>query len=376
MTAGPALIGVMQVVDSLDLGGTETVAVNLANRLPRDRYRPFLCSTRRSGVLLSDLQPDVGFLCLDRRSRLDLGALLQLRSYICRENIRLLHVHSSSLFFGELVALTLPGRLKMIWHDHYGRCEWNDRPAQLYRLASLGLAGVIAVNRRLEQWACRELHVPATRVWYVPNFASPPPAGPARLMTLPGTPGYRVVCLANLRPQKDHFTLIRAIALVRQRHPLAHLLLIGQAIDANDLCYAGELRQTVSELGLQDHVTFLGRVPNAAGLLPNCDIGVLSSRSEGLPLSLLEYGWAGLPAVATAVGQCPEALDNGNAGSLVAPARPEQLAAAIELLLQSAELRREQGRRFQAFVRRTFDAAAIVEQVCRIYELVLSEGMA
>jgi glycosyltransferase involved in cell wall biosynthesis len=136
------------------------------------------------------------------------------------------------------------------------------------------------------------------------------------------------------------------------------------------------LRREVARLRLEGNVTFLGQVDDVASILRASDIGVLSSVSEGLPLTLLEYGWAGLPAVATSVGQCPEVLDQGNAGILVKPGAYDELAAAIQHLLSSAERRHASARRLQDFVRKAFDPAVIVNQICRIYETVLSEDAA
>jgi len=364
--------GVLHVVDSLDLGGTEKVAVNLVNHIPPDRYRPYLCSTRRAGPLTSAVRKGVRYLDLERQSRFDLAALRRLRRFIHQEDIQLLHLHASSLFLGRLISLLpRPQRLHVIWHDHYGRCEWNDRPTGLYRLAVMGAAGVIAVNHRLVDWARQELHVPLQRVWYVPNFVLPAETTAMPRQELPGSKESRIVCVANLRPQKDHLNLVRAMAIVCRRYPKAHLLLVGAAVDEN---YARLVRQEVIDLHLQKNITFLGQVAEVATVLPACDVGVLSSASEGLPLSLLEYGWAGIPAIATSVGQCPEVLDYGKAGILVEPASPEPLAAAIQFLLDSAEQRRENGHRLQQFVRRTFDPAAVMEQICRIYASVLTEG--
>ena len=365
--------GVMHVVDSLDLGGTETVAVNLANRLPRDRFRSFLCSTRPSpngGPLTSALQGDVFHLGLDRKSRFDFSAMRKFSKFIRDENIQLLHVHGSSLFFSRLASLLSPAAApRIIWHDHYGRCELNDRRAGLYRLAVAGANGVIAVNKRLVDWACRELHVSPKRVWYIPNFVMPPKNNAGEQHELPGFPRQRIVCLANLRPQKDHLTLIRAMAIVCQKRPLAHLLLIGAPGDSQ---YGESLRQEVARLQLQTNVSFLGQVERASSLLSACDVGVLSSASEGLPLSLLEYGWAGLPSIATSVGQCPEVLNHGNAGVLVDPGSPEKLAAAMLQMLGSRLQRGEYGKRFAQYVRETFDPTTIMNQICQIYDLVLA----
>jgi glycosyltransferase involved in cell wall biosynthesis len=186
---------------------------------------------------------------------------------------------------------------------------------------------------------------------------------------LPGSPGNRIICVANLRPQKDHVTLLRAIAELRPQHPKVHLLVAGAPVDA---AYAQMLRQEVASLGLENHVTFLGQAAGIPSLLRACDVGVLSSGSEGLPLSLLEYGWAGLPSVATSVGQCAEVLDNGMAGILVNPGSPGQLAAALKRFLDSPAQRSDYGRRFRAFVQKRYDPAAIVNQICGIYDQVLS----
>src|SRR5208337_2810688 len=103
--AAAATTGVMHIVDTLDLGGTETMTVNLANHLPRDRYRPYVCTTRRptrGNVLAANLHEGVSYLRLDRDSRADVGALIRLWNFIRAENIRLLHLHSTSLFLGRL----------------------------------------------------------------------------------------------------------------------------------------------------------------------------------------------------------------------------------------------------------------------------------
>lgn len=364
--------GVMQVVDSLDLGGTETVALNLANELPAGRFRKFLCTTRRErgmSPLAAALHPDVGRLSLDRTSRFDVGAMLKFQSFVRRENIGLLHVHGSALFFSRMAALLrpVPG-VRMIWHDHYGRSEFSDRPSTIYRLAVGGASGVIAVNQRLVEWAREELRMSSQRVWYIPNFVKPRVAAQG-CPELPGKAGFRIVCLANLRPQKDHGTLLRAMSIVSKAYPAAHLLLLGGPVESE---YAESLRREIAVAGIQDKVTLLGSVSGAAAVLRQCDIGILSSVSEGLPLSLLEYGWAGLPVIATSVGQCAEVLDHGRAGILCRPSAADELASALLFLLDSSVRRQEYGRRFQEFVRERFDPGTIIGHICKIYDLVLS----
>lgn len=360
-----ARVGVMHLVDTLEIGGAERVAVNLVNRLPRNRFDVTLCSTRREGPLATMVADDVTRLRLDRKHRFDSGAVRRLSQFIQERNVSILHAHGSALFLARLVS-ALPPFPRVIWHDHYGRAELNDRPVWIYRLATRGVAGVLSVNGTLAEWARRKLGIRPERVWYIPNFVTFPKQDGSSA-ELPGVPGKRIVCVANFRPQKDHLNLIRAMALVAQQSPNSHLILIGTAPDPE---YLAQIQGLIKEKNLDKQVTWLGLREDVPTILKACDVGVLASISEGLPLALLEYGMAGLASVATAVGQCPEVLDGGRAGILVPPSSPESLAQAVLFLLESPQKRAIIGGRLDRYVREMFDPDAITQQICSIYETV------
>ena len=101
------------------------------------------------------------------------------------------------------------------------------------------------------------------------------------------------------------------------------------------------MRADIERRGLGQHVSVLGVRNDVHDILRGCDIGILSSTSEGLPVALIEYGMVGLAAVATDVGQCAEVLDGGAAGVIVPPKDAGALArAVISLLANPAEARR------------------------------------
>jgi glycosyltransferase involved in cell wall biosynthesis len=256
--------------------------------------------------------------------------------------------------------------VKIIWHAHYGRYALEDQKAYHYRLATTGIAGIITVNKEMADWSVRRLAVPSERVWYIPNLVSLDGEG-ISAVGLPGTKGSRIICLANFRPEKDHLTLVRAMAGVVKGIPQAHLLLAGRT---NDQAYQKLVEREIALLGLEKHATILGERHDVAGILRDCDIGVLSSSSEGFPMSLLEYGAAGLPAIATEVGQCPDILDHGKVGVLVPPSSVELLEAALTALLRSPEQRRKLGARFKGHVNQSFSPNAVMQQVCKIYDAV------
>ena len=360
-------IPVLQIVDTLEPGGYERLAVNLANALPRDRYVPSLCVTRAGGPLEADLVSDVERLALGRRRTFDPAALLRLVSFVRSRGVRILHPHGPSLFLARVAAL-FPPYPAVVWHAHFGRVAAQDRRAWPYRLAVLGIGGVIGVNQTLVDWARRRLGIAASRSWYLPNIAGDAGAA-APAPDLPGAAGRRILCVGNLRPEKDHGTLLRAVALAVRQVPGAHLLLAGAPV-AQD--YTRALHDTVRELGLEHHVTFLGRRTDSAALMRACDIGVLSSRFEGLPMSLLEYGMASLPVVSTAVGQCGEVLEDGRCGILVPPGDAAQLGAGLLALLGSAALRAAYADRFHRRVVSGYSAAAVMGRLSSIYETVLA----
>jgi glycosyltransferase involved in cell wall biosynthesis len=353
----------MHIVDSLEPGGYERVAVTLANALPRGRFHACVCATRRGGPLENALEKHVDLLVLDRKGTFDTRALGRLVEYARANQVRILHAHGPSLFIARAAAMCAP-RPAVIWHAHAGRYAAEDRRDWRYRAGTLGIAGAIGANEPLVGWMRRRLGVPAGRSWYLPN-----PVEEARAIEpaadLPGARGKRIVCVGNLRPEKDHATLLRAMAAVVRQDAAAHLLLVGAV---SDPAHEAELRALCAQLALEGNVSFLGRRTDIASVLQASDIGVLSSRFEGLPMALLEYGTAGLPVASTAAGQCEEVLDGGRAGILVQPGDSNRLAEGLLALLASPELRASLGGRFWERVKARHGAAAIAARLCSIYE--------
>jgi glycosyltransferase involved in cell wall biosynthesis len=362
--ASPGRIRVLQMVDTLDPGGMERVAVNLANVLRRDRFESALCTTRRDGALASLLAPDVKRLRLNRRVRFDLGAIRRLRSFIVANDIHVLHAHGSSLFTALCAGFLRPSPA-IVWHDHYGPRNLR-RSTSLYRLASSRLSAVVSVNQDLAEWARRTFAVPHDRVLYVPNFVRESPASGIE-PPLPGRRGMRIVCVANLRPPKNHPDLVRAFAIVHRQFPDARLLLVGAT---NDGPYLQTVRRLIDEHHLSDQVAIMGHREDVSAILAQCDLGVLSSDVEGFPLALVEYGMAGLPVVASAVGQCPDILDGGKAGLITRPGDPVQLAQAMSSLLHSPMLRVRLGQRLRNHARSRFSQESVCERLCEVYETV------
>jgi glycosyltransferase involved in cell wall biosynthesis len=212
--------------------------------------------------------------------------------------------------------------------------------------------------------------MPEECVHYIPNFvaATPQPVLPAA--NLPGTRETRIICVANLRPEKGHTDLLRAFQFVLRSQPEAWLLCAGSAPDA---AHQSQLFALAEELGIAGQVAWLGAREDITALLAACGVGALSSHYEGLPLALLEYGQAGLAVACTQVGQCSEVLDSGNAGRLVPPGDPQALASALAGLLASPAERGIFSLKLVQRVRQDYSAASILPKIEAVYQETLKQ---
>jgi glycosyltransferase involved in cell wall biosynthesis len=157
----------------------------------------------------------------------------------------------------------------------------------------------------------------------------------------------RIVSVGRLAYPKDFATLLESLTLLDADYSAA---LVGDGPDLAEVAAAVEAR------GLSDRVELLGARNNVADLLARSDVFVLSSLSEGFPISILEAMAAGLPVVATDVGGAAEAVTDGETGMLVPAADPEALAGALEQLVADVDLRRRLGAAGRARALRLFDA--------------------
>ncbi len=241
-------------------------------------------------------------------------------------------------------------------------------------------AATIAISRAVAH-TLQDAGLSEQRVTVVPSGidlgALPRPVAPETLRALGVPPGAMlVVTVAALTAEKDHLTLLAALASAHARVPSLHALLVGRGpLDA-------QLRARARELGLAHAVTFTGHRDDAGSLLAAADVAALASRSEGLSTMLIEAMALGVPIVATNVGGIPEVVaepsvadgrDDSPAGILVAAGDAPALGDAIVQVAADATLR---ARLSRAGVRRAarFSIDRTAAETLAVYERVLARG--
>ena len=153
---------ILQIIDSLEAGGAERMAVNYANALAEAIDFSGLVVTRKEGPLLTQVNNKVSYLYLNKKGTIDWKALFTLRKFVFENKVEVIHAHSTSFFLAFLLKLSCPS-LQLIWHDHYGDSEFlSKRPSLALRLTLPFFDGIIAVNQKLKIWAEQKMHFKKT----------------------------------------------------------------------------------------------------------------------------------------------------------------------------------------------------------------------
>jgi glycosyltransferase involved in cell wall biosynthesis len=278
----------------------------------------------------------------------DLAGLLELVRLLRRERPDIVHASSSKAGVLARMAAALTGVPIRIFTAHgWAFGARGGTTSRLYRWADrlmrpLTTVTICVAERELEAGvAARTCDAAATVV--IPNAVdvrgAPTVAGERE------TP--RIVTVGRLKAPKDFQTLARALSLLPQGSFEAEI--VGDGPDRP------ELERRLRGLGLTESVRLAGSRDDVPALLAAADVFVLSSRSEGAPVSVLEAMAAGLPVVATRVGGVPELVEDGQTGFLVPPGDPAALTRVLAELLEDRALRRRLGDAGRQRARREFD---------------------
>ncbi len=302
---------IVQIIDSLEIGGAEKMAVNYANGLSKRAEFSGLVATRAEGNLKTQLSDSVSYLFLEKKKTIDIPAVLRLKKYCKQNKVDYLQPHSSSYFTALLLKFIYP-RVSIIWHDHNGLSEFiSSEKSFSLKIASFFFKGIIVVNYKLKAWAEKELN--CKNVIYLPNFTSIDSSIKSET-TLKGETGKRILCLANLRDQKNHFFLLEVAEKLKISAPDWTFHLVGKDFEDD---YANQIRALVKSKNLENNVFIYGSKNDIKNIINQSEIAILTSKSEGLPIALIEYGLSKRPVVTTKVGEIPMIIKDGINGFMV-----------------------------------------------------------
>ena len=303
------------------------------------------------------------------RGAWDLGAVVALRRLIRRERVSIVHTHSSvDGWVGGLAARA--AAVPVVRSRHVSiriRRRWNP----VYRW----LADRVITSGETIRTLVIEAGVDPGRVVAIPagvdlaEFTGGPGDGEAMREKL-GLSRPVIGSVAMFRGSKGHAHLLDAFATVHARHPAARLLLVGDGIRRPWVEGLAKAR------GLGEAVVFTGFRADVPDLLRAMDCFVLAStRTEGVPQSLLQAFAAGVPVVASSIGGIPEVVKDGDTGILVPPEDAAALSRAIESVLGDRSGTSARVRAARRMVEDRFSHGASVSRLLALYDEVIAGAL-
>lgn len=348
---------IVQLIDSLEAGGAERMAVSYANALSKKVDFSGLVVTRVEGSLKHHLNDSSFYLFLKRKKIIDFKALLAFRKHLITNKIDIIHAHSTSVFFAFLVKFLVP-KIKIIWHDHYGNSEMLEgRKSIVLKFISFFLYGIVSVNHQLKKWSSQKLY--CKKVIYLPNFTVKEMDSIILETKLKGVDGKRILCLANLRPQKNHQLLLSVAKRLIKKHPDWTFHLVGKDFEDE---YSNKIKESIASNKLENNVFLYGSRNDIISIINQADIGVLTSNSEGLPVALLEYGIGRLSVVSTDVGEISSIIETELNGFLTATNDIDGFLIALEFLIDNAQERLIFGEKLFKIITTTYAEEPVVEK--------------
>ena len=356
---------VLHLISSGGMYGAEAVILQLCREMETTPAHKgvlgvFALSGQPSPALY-DVALDAGLeaeriLC---KGQLDLTVRPKLQVLARRADAELIHAHGYKA--DVYAAMAFRGRagraLVSTCHTWYD----NDLAVRLYgaldRRVLRSFDQVVAVSEEVRRRLLRS-GVQRSRVQLIRNGVSVPPEA-ADLSAERGA--LRVGLVGRLAREKGVDVFLRAVSLLAAKHPSASFLVAGEGPDRP------ALQALLRELGLTTRVSLAGQQTDMPAFYRSLDLLVSASRQEGLPMAMLEGMAAGLPVVATAVGEVPQVVAAEQTGLLVPPDAPEALSVAMDRLLLDRDLRLGFGEAGRRRVVEHFSAKRMTTDYLEVY---------
>ncbi|MCX7626056.1 MAG: glycosyltransferase family 4 protein [Candidatus Sumerlaeaceae bacterium] len=335
-----------------------------------ERGWPCLVACPPSSALFADRQQKGLALALPATGELDLLAVARLVRLTRQYRVALLHAHTShahtlAWLAGNILGLPVVVTRRVdfpISQNVLSRRKYLSSRVTFIAI-SRGVGDVLAAGG-----------VPPERIHIVhsgvdlsryPYREGPRDEGAAARWGI--RPGEALILnVAALVDHKDHLTLLRAAAILRELVPTPWKILVAGSGELES-----QLRRAIADLQLADRVIMLGYIADLSSLYRAADVFVLSSHLEGLCTSILDSMSAGVPVVATRTGGIPEAVEHEVTGLLVRPRQPAELANALARILREPRLRTALAEAARHKVLHEFSAEAMIEGTIHVYRSVL-----
>lgn len=371
MKDNPAInnsIKILHMIETAGPGGAENMLIRLIHGLDKKKYDSVACFLK-SGWLPDKLKSqNVETLIISQKRCIDIHWLIQVIRYIKKNNVKIIHTHEFAMNVnGSLLSMLIKIPCVTTVHGkNYYPDKWYRKVA--YRFVSKK-SYMVAVSSDIKNFLAEQISINKDKIHIVINgintkdyMHSETTRMNTRQSFAINNNNILIGAIGNLYTVKGHIYLIEAAGIVCKNYPEVKFIIAGRGEQQS------RLEEKINELGLHDNVNLLGFREDIPEILNALDIYVMSSLSEGTPLSILEAMASGVPIVSTNVGGIKRIIEDGMNGSLVDAKNPGQLADAIIELIKDRKKRVMLARHAKASVESNYS----MDNMLAIYDDIYS----
>lgn len=290
--------------------------------------------------------------------------MLQLRNRINDQEIEIVHAYFPDACILAPLFLKTRKNLLVTSRRDMGLI-YSGKPSWIYRALAHRTDAVVSNSKAVSDFIGQKEDIPESKRKVIFNGIE------EYVETKGDNPGLfsfqesiKLILVANIKPVKRTLDAVIAVSQLIRDGKNIELSLVGEK---QDQAYAEKIHAFIIENNISDRVRFTGSIKEPRRILPQADIGLLISESEGLSNTIMEYMDANLPVIATNVGGNPELVVHNQNGLLIDKGKIEQLKAAIHLLLADPELRKSLGAEGKKLIKEEFSISALISKHEALY---------
>lgn len=351
---------IAHIVDSMEVGGAEMLVSQMC-RLQREQgHNPFVYAVAALGALGERLRAE-GFVVHPNVGKHLSDSSRNFFRLFKESQPDVVHMHNPTPTIYAAPAAKIAGVPSILSTRHSLVAPPHNLVAELkYGLAACFCDWVIGICDATTN-NVRKMHsAPARKIVRVYNGAAPLQRTPQE--ALPPKSGFTLVFVGRLQPVKNHPLLLNAFRTALDSMPDLRLWMVGDGSEREPL------QSLANQLGISAQVTFWGQQLDVTPFFSAANAFIMSSRSEGLPISLLQAFSLGLPAIVTDVGGMAEVVRMAKAGFIVPPADSAAMAAAILRMARNLEEREQFSKNAEAQFNARFSLRAMVDSYMDLYQ--------
>jgi len=351
---------IAHVVDSMEMGGAEMLVSQMCGLQREQGHEPSVYAVANLGSLGEKMRSE-GFTVHSNVGRKLTDATPIFYQHFKQSPPDVVHVHNPTPTIYAAIAARTAGVRSVISTRHSLVAPPHNPVMELkYAIAARFCNWVAGICDATVKNVKQLRTVPARKIVCVYNGAAP--LRPVAEQDWPAKSGFTLLFVGRLEPVKNHSLLLRAFQSALKSMPGLRLWIVGDGSQRK------ALEQLAADSDIAGAVTFFGQQLDVAPFFSAADAFIMASKSEGLPVSLLQAFSIGLPAIVTDVGGMAEVVKLANAGITASPTDAGELTQAILQMAANQADREQYSRNAEAAFHSRFSLQSMVKSYMDLYQ--------